>query len=135
MTNPRRAGLIHSLSHQRSIFLRDGVQTLILPLGRIVNELEETAIALILALMTLITFINVVLRMVLNTGIILGIGGSDVSCSLAGLFGRHGGKVTAIWGSTAVVTCFRCKRRIWRLVRRRLICVVYAALLMKGVDY
>ena len=42
-------------------------------LGRIVNELEETAIALILGLMTLITFINVVLRYGFNTGIIWGL--------------------------------------------------------------
>ena len=32
------------------------------PLGRFVNELEETVIALLLGVMTLITFINVVLR-------------------------------------------------------------------------
>ena len=39
-------------------------------LGRIVNELEETAIAIILGLMTLITFINVVLRYGFNLSLI-----------------------------------------------------------------
>jgi len=32
------------------------------PLGRIVNEIEESAIAILLGFMTVITFINVVLR-------------------------------------------------------------------------
>ena len=38
--------------------------------GRFVNEIEETAIAVILGLMTLITFVNVVLRYGFNTGLI-----------------------------------------------------------------
>ena len=42
-------------------------------LGRFVNELEETAIAVILGLMTLLTFVNVVLRYGFNTGVIWGL--------------------------------------------------------------
>ena len=42
-------------------------------LGRIVNEIEETIIALLLAGMTIITFINVVLRYGYNTGLIWGL--------------------------------------------------------------
>ena len=41
--------------------------------GRFVNEIEETAIAVILGLMTLITFVNVVLRYGFNTGLIWGL--------------------------------------------------------------
>jgi C4-dicarboxylate transporter DctQ subunit len=40
------------------------------PLGRIVNSIEETAIALILGLMTLVTFANVVARYVFNSNIL-----------------------------------------------------------------
>ena len=41
-------------------------------LGKIVHELEETFIALILGAMVVITFINVVLRYGFNTGLIWG---------------------------------------------------------------
>ena len=39
-------------------------------LGRVINEIEETLIALILGLMTIITFANVVARYVFNTNIL-----------------------------------------------------------------
>lgn len=39
-------------------------------LGRVINEIEETLIALILGLMTLITFVNVIARYVFNTNIL-----------------------------------------------------------------
>ena len=39
-------------------------------LGRVINEIEETAIAVILGLMTLITFANVIARYVFNTNIL-----------------------------------------------------------------
>lgn len=39
-------------------------------LGRVVNEIEETAIAVLLGLMTLITFANVIARYVFNTNIL-----------------------------------------------------------------
>ena len=39
-------------------------------LGRVVNEIEETLIAIILGLMTVITFANVIARYVLNTNIL-----------------------------------------------------------------
>jgi C4-dicarboxylate transporter DctQ subunit len=40
-------------------------------LGHVINEIEETAIAIILGLMTLITFVNVVLRYGFNTSLIV----------------------------------------------------------------
>ena len=42
-------------------------------IGHWVNEIEETAIAILLGLMTLITFTNVVLRYGFNTGLIWGL--------------------------------------------------------------
>lgn len=39
-------------------------------LGRVINEIEETAIAVLLGLMTLITFANVIARYVFNTNIL-----------------------------------------------------------------
>jgi len=41
--------------------------------GHWINEFEETAIAVLLGLMTLITFANVVLRYGFNTGLIWGL--------------------------------------------------------------
>ena len=80
-------------------------------LGRIVNELEETAIAVILGLMTLITFINVVLRYGFNTGI--------------------------IWGLEAVtINLFSSTTRRLLALFAALICIAYAGLLLKGAwDY
>ncbi|MEO0822700.1 MAG: TRAP transporter small permease [Pseudomonadota bacterium] len=40
------------------------------PLGRVINEIEETLIAAILGMMTLITFVNVVARYVFNSNIL-----------------------------------------------------------------
>ncbi len=56
-------------------------------LGRIVDEIEETAIAIILGLMLMITFINVVLRYGFNTGLIWGAGDDLVPVRLAGVAG------------------------------------------------
>ena len=42
-------------------------------LGRVINEFEESAIALLLGLMTLVTFANVVLRYVFNASLIWGL--------------------------------------------------------------
>ena len=39
-------------------------------LGRFVHELEETFIAILLGLMTVITFVNVILRYVFNSSLI-----------------------------------------------------------------
>ena len=59
------------------------------PLGRFVNELEETVIALLLGVMTLITFTNVILRYGFNTGLIWGSGNGDISVRVAGPIRRE----------------------------------------------
>ena len=106
-------------------------------LGRIVNELEETAIAVILGLMTLITFINVVLRYGFNTGIIWGLEAVTFLFAWLVLFGMsYAVKVTAHLGVDAVINLFSLSTRRLLALFVALICVAYAGLLLKGAwDY
>jgi len=106
-------------------------------LGRIVNEIEETAIALILGLMTIITFINVVLRYGFNTGIIWGLEAVTFLFAWLVLFGvSYAVKVTAHLGVDAVINLFQRPTRRVLAVIAGVICIVYAVLLMKGAwDY
>jgi len=106
-------------------------------LGRIVSEIEETAIALILGLMTIITFINVVLRYGFNTGIIWGLEAVTFLFAWLVLFGMsYAVKVTAHLGVDAVINLFSEGPRKVLAVIAGLICVIYAGLLMKGAwDY
>lgn len=106
-------------------------------LGRIVNEIEETAIALILGLMTLLTFINVVLRYGFNTGIIWGLEAVTFLFAWLVLFGvSYCVKVTAHLGVDAVINLFSPPiRRVLALVAAA-VCLSYAALVLKGAwDY
>lgn len=105
--------------------------------GRFVNEIEETAIALILGLMTIITFINVVLRYGFNTGIIWGLEAVTFLFAWLVLFGMsYAVKVTAHLGVDAVINLFSPPtRRIIALVTA-VVCLGYAALVLKGAwDY
>ncbi len=106
-------------------------------LGRAVNEFEETAIAVILGLMTLITFINVVLRYGFNTGLIWGLEATSLLFAWLVLFGiSYGVKVTAHLGVDAIVNLVSPPaRRVLALIAAG-VCVIYAALVMKGAwDY
>ena len=106
-------------------------------LGRVVNEFEETAIAVILGLMTLITFINVVLRYGFNTGLIWGLEMTSFLFAWLVLFGiSYAVKVTAHLGVDALINLFdRPVRRVLGIVAG-LLCVLYAFLLFKGAwDY
>jgi C4-dicarboxylate transporter DctQ subunit len=77
------------------------------PLGRFVNELEETVIALLLGIMTLITFTNVVLRYGFNTGLIWGLEMVTFLFAWLVLFGAsYAVKVTAHLGVDVVVNLF-----------------------------
>ncbi|KHA52137.1 TRAP transporter small permease [Sulfitobacter geojensis] len=106
-------------------------------LARIVSEIEETAIALILGLMTLITFINVVLRYGFNTGIIWGLEVVTFLFAWLVLFGMsYAVKVTAHLGVDAVINLFDEGPRKVLAILAGVICVIYAGLLMKGAwDY
>ena len=106
-------------------------------LGHVVNELEETAIAVILGLMTLITFINVVLRYGFNTGLIWGLEAVTFLFAWLVLFGiSYAVKVTAHLGVDALIAFLAPKARRGVAIFVGLICVFYAMLLMKGAwDY
>ena len=106
-------------------------------LGRIVNEIEETAIAVILGLMTIITFINVVLRYGFNTGLIWGLEATTFLFAWLVLFGiSYAVKITAHLGVDVVVNLFSAPvRRVLALIAA-VLCVIYAGLLLKGAwDY
>ena len=106
-------------------------------LGRFVHSFEETAIALILGLMTIITFINVVLRYGFNTGLIWGLEAVTFLFAWLVLFGvSYAVKLTAHLGVDAVVNLFdKGPRRVLAIVSG-VICVIYAVMLMKGAwDY
>ncbi len=106
-------------------------------LGRAVNEIEETAIAVLLGLMTIITFINVVLRYGFNTGLIWGLEATTFLFAWLVLFGvSYAVKVTANLGVDALINVFSPSvRRVLALVAGA-VCIAYAALLLKGAwDY
>jgi C4-dicarboxylate transporter DctQ subunit len=106
-------------------------------LARIVSEIEETAIALILGLMTVITFVNVVLRYGFNTGLIWGLEAVTFLFAWLVLFGMsYAVKVTAHLGVDAVVNLFGEGPRKILALMAGVICVIYAGLLLKGAwDY
>jgi C4-dicarboxylate transporter DctQ subunit len=107
------------------------------PLGRIVHELEETVIALLLGAMTLITFTNVVLRYGFGTGLIWGLEMVTFLFAWLVLFGAsYAVKVTAHLGVDAVTNLLPHKtRRIVAMIVAA-VCISYAILLLKGAwDY
>jgi C4-dicarboxylate transporter DctQ subunit len=106
-------------------------------LGRAVHSFEETAIAIILGLMTVITFINVVLRYVFNSTLIWGLEATLILFAWLVLFGMsYAVKVTAHLGVDAVIAALpRGPRRVMALIAAAL-CIAYALLLLKGAwDY
>lgn len=105
--------------------------------GRVVNELEESAIALILGLMTLITFINVILRYGFNTGLIWGLEATSFLFAWLVLFGvSYCVKVTAHLGVDAIINLLPTTTRRVLALLAAFVCVAYAVLVMKGAwDY
>lgn len=106
-------------------------------IGRSVNSLEENMIALILGLMTIITFVNVVLRYGFDGGLIWGLEATAILFAWLVLFGMsYCVKITAHLGVDALITYFSPPlRRVIALVVGA-ICIAYAFLLMKGAwDY
>lgn len=106
-------------------------------LGRVVNELEETFIALLLGAMTIITFINVVLRYGFQSGLIWGLELTTFLFAWLVLFGvSYGVKVTAHLGVDVVINQFsRPVRKTIGLIAA-IVCIAYAFLILKGAwDY
>ena len=106
-------------------------------LGRFVNELEETFIALILGAMTVITFINVVLRYGYNSGLIWGLEATTILFAWLVLFGiSYAVKTTAHLGVDAITNAMPDGARKLVTLPAALICIIYAFLLLKGAwDY
>ncbi|TRD23517.1 TRAP transporter small permease [Palleronia caenipelagi] len=106
-------------------------------LAEAVDSLEKTAIALLLGLMTLVTFVNVVLRYLFNSSLIWGLEVTLILFAWLVLFGiSYCVKVTAHLGVDALLNVLPNKPRFILTVIAGLCCLVYAFLLMKGAwDY
>ncbi|PKP73635.1 MAG: TRAP transporter permease DctQ [Alphaproteobacteria bacterium HGW-Alphaproteobacteria-6] len=106
-------------------------------LGRMVHGFEEGAIAVLLGLMVLITFVNVVLRYLFNASLIWGLEVTLMLFAWLVIFGiSHAFKITAHLGVDAI-TAMLPKRgqRVLALIAAA-VCILYALLLLKGAwDY
>lgn len=102
-------------------------------LGRVVNGIEETAIALILGAMTLITFCNVIARYVFNSNILWQFEATVFLFAWLVLFGvSHCVKITAHLGVDVVIDGVNPGlRRILGLVSVA-VSVGFALLMLKG---
>tara|TARA_R110002096_G_scaffold383566_3_gene577429 strand:+ start:7873 stop:8562 length:690 start_codon:yes stop_codon:yes gene_type:complete len=106
-------------------------------LGRFVNELEENVIALTLGIMTVLTFVNVVLRYLFNASLIWGLELVLVLFAWLVLLGlSYGVKTTMHLGVDAITNILPDRPRRLTAIIAALACVLYAFLLMKGAwDY
>ena len=105
--------------------------------SRFVNEFEETMIAVLLAAMTIITFINVVLRYGFNTGLIWGLEMTSILFAWLVLFGvGYAVKTTSHLGVDAIINLFSpAGRRTFGLISGAC-CIAFSVLLLKGAwDY
>ncbi len=105
--------------------------------ARVVNDIEETAIAVILGLMVLVTFVNVVLRYVFAKSLIWGQELTLVLFAWLVIFGvSYAFKVTAHLGVDAIINMLAPRgQRILALISAAC-CIIYAILLLKGAwDY
>ena len=106
-------------------------------LSRAIHHIEEGAIALILGVMTLITFVNVVLRYVFNSSLIWGLELTLILFAWLVLLGMsYAVKVTAHLGVDAVINMLGTRARKATGLLAAALCILYAVLLMKGAwDY
>lgn len=106
-------------------------------LGAIVHNIEETIIAVLLGLMTLVTFANVVVRYGLEGSIIWGLEAVLVLFAWLVLFGiPYGFKIVSHLGVDAILNLLKPGPRKFMGILAALACLVYALLLMKGAwDY
>lgn len=106
-------------------------------LWRAVNSFEEAFIAVVLGLMTLITFVNVVLRYVFNSSLIWGLELTQALFAWLVLFGMsYAVKVTAHLGVDPVINMLPHRGKRALAILAALCCIAYAFLLTKGAwDY
>ena len=105
--------------------------------GRVVHSIEETVIAAILGAMTLITFVNVVLRYVFGQSLIWGLEAVLILFAWLVLLGiSYGFKVTSHLGVDAVLNLFDTRGKRVLALLSGLCCLAYSLLLLKGAwDY
>lgn len=105
--------------------------------ARTVDEIEVNFIALLIGLMTLITFTNVVLRKVFNSSLIWGQEVTLILFAWLVLFGiAYGFKVTAHLGVDAITNLLPHRGKRIAALLSALACLAYAGLMMKGAwDY
>ena len=107
------------------------------PVSRAIHEFEETFIALLLGLMTLVTFANVVLRYAFNSQLIWGLELVLILFAWLVLFGiSYGFKVTMHLGVDAILAIVNPRVRFVMSLIAALITLAYMLLLLKGAwDY
>lgn len=107
------------------------------PLGRFVNTLEEMAIAYILAAMTIITFVNVVMRYAFNHSILWGLEVTTILFAWLVLLGiSYGFKRTAHLGVDAILNVVGAGPKKVMVLLSAIACLAYGGLMMKGAwDY
>ncbi|PLX35978.1 MAG: TRAP transporter permease DctQ [Hyphomicrobiales bacterium] len=105
--------------------------------ARIINDIEETVIAVLLGLMTLTTFSNVVARYVFNSNLLWALELTTFIFAWLVIFGAsYGVKIVSHLGVDALVNTFSpSTRRILGLLAVAA-CIAYAAIMLKaGWDY
>lgn len=104
---------------------------------RWIDRVEEGAIAMLLGLMTLITFVNVVLRYGFNSGFIWGLEATLILFAWLVIFGvSHAFRVTAHLGVDAVTNALPAGGRKIAALLSAAACIFYALLMLKGAwDY
>lgn len=103
------------------------------PVGRVVNSFEETGIAVIIGLMTMITFVNVVLRYLYNSSLIWGLEMTEYLFAWLVLLGMsYCVKVNAHLGVDAMINMMSRGGRRVLVILAGLVCIAYAFLMMKG---
>lgn len=102
-------------------------------LGRAVDTLEETAIAIMLGLMTLITFANVVARYAFNSNILWQLEATVFLFAWLVLFGvSYSVKVTAHLGVDVVINMLSAPARRVAGLFSVAICLAFCLLMLKG---
>ena len=102
-------------------------------LGRVVDQIEESLIAILLGLMTLITFANVIARYVLNSNILWALEATVFLFAWLVLIGvSYCVKVTAHLGVDVVVNIVSPRTRKIMTLLSVVCCLAFAGLLLKG---
>ena len=105
--------------------------------GKFIDTIEETFIAILLGLMTLVTFANVILRYGFNKTLLWGLEVTLILFAWLVLFGiSYGFKITAHLGVDAVINAVGGRLRKVLVMLSALACIAYGGLMMKGAwDY